>query len=79
MIYQGEHVDHATADVQSFLARVATAFALKPFVPHPAFKGGDAQTLAAYVWPRTYRLQRPPQDEERLFEVEPGVKVLAHC
>ena len=79
MIYQDEHVDHATADVQNFLARVATAFALNPFVPHPAFKGGNAQTLAAYAWPRAYRLQHPPQDEERLFEVEQNVKVLAHC
>ena len=79
MIYQDEHVDHANADVQNFLARVAAEFALKPFVPHPAFKGGNAQTLAAYAWPRPYRLQRPPQDEERLFEVETDVKVLAHC
>ena len=79
MIYQAEHVDYANFDVQNFLARVAAAFALKPFVPHPAFKGGNAQTLAAYAWPRPYRLQHPPRDEERLFEVEPGVKVLAHC
>ena len=68
-----------TVEVQSFLARVATAFAAKPFTPHPAFKSGNAQTLAAYAWPRRYRLERPPQDEERLFEIEPGVKVLAHC
>jgi predicted alpha/beta-fold hydrolase len=68
-----------SAEVQSFLARVSAAFAAKPFKPHPAFKSGNAQTLAAYAWPRRYRLQRPPQDEERLFETEPGVKVLAHC
>ena len=67
------------ADVQKFLARVAEAFAAKPFKPHFAFKGGHAQTLAAYAWPRRYRLQRSPQDEERLFEIEPGVKVMAHC
>ena len=72
MIYQDYHVNH-------FLGRVATAFATKPFRPHPIFKSGDAQTLAAYAWPRRYRLQRPPRDEERLFEVEPGIKVLAHC
>lgn len=65
-------------DVQNFLARVAAAFAAKPFTPHPAFKSGHAQTLAAYAWPR-YRLPRSPQDEERLFETEPGVKVLGHC
>ena len=79
MIYQDEHVDHATAAVQDFFARVATAFAAKPFTPHSAFKSGNAQTLVAYAWPRRYRLERPPQDEDRLLETEPGVKVLAHC
>ena len=64
---------------QDFLARVATAFESKPFIPHTVFKSGNAQTLAAYAWPRPYRLQRPPRDEERFFETEPGVKVLAHC
>jgi uncharacterized protein len=67
------------SEVQNFLASVATAFATKPFKPHPAFKGGDAQTLAAYAWPRRYRLRRAIQDEERLFDTEPGVKVLGHC
>jgi predicted alpha/beta-fold hydrolase len=66
-------------DYQGFLERVAAAFAEKPFIPHNIFKSGNAQTLAAYAWPRRYRLQRPPQDEERLFEIEPGVKVLAYC
>ena len=79
MIYQDEQVSPATAGVQDFFARVATAFAAKPFTPHSAFKSGNAQTLAAYAWPRSYRLQRPPVDEERLLEMEPGVKVLAHC
>ena len=65
--------------VQDFFSRVSTAFASKPFTPHPAFKSGNAQTLAAYAWPRRYRRERPPRDEERLIETEPGVKVLAHC
>jgi predicted alpha/beta-fold hydrolase len=69
----------STSEVETFLARVAAAFAAKPFKPHSTFKSGNAQTLAAYAWPRSYRLQRPPRDEERLFETEPGVKVLAHC
>ena len=66
-------------DYQGFFARVAAGFAKKPFTPHTTFKSGNAQTLAAFAWPRRYRLQRPPRDEERLFETEPGVKVLAHC
>ena len=65
--------------VQDFFTRVRSAFAAKPFTPHSLFKSGNAQTLAAYAWPRSYRRQRPPQDEERLLETEPGVKVLAHC
>ena len=65
--------------VQDFFTRVRSAFAAKPFTPHSVFKSGNAQTLAAYAWPRSYRRQRPPQDEERLVETEPGVKVLAHC
>jgi len=69
----------SVAEVQSFLARVASAFAAKTFKPHATFKSGNAQTLAAYAWPRRYRLGRSPGDEERLFEPEPNVKVLAHC
>ena len=64
---------------QDFFEGVATAFAAKPFTPHAAFKSGNAQTLAAYAWPRSYRIQPVPRDEERLLETEPGVKVLAHC
>ena len=67
------------AEVQSFLAQVAAALTAKPFKPHFAFKSGHAQTLAAYMWPRRYRLQRLPPDEQRLFEIEPHVKVMAHC
>ena len=66
-------------DAKSLLARVATAFAAKPFKPHPAFRSGNAQTLAAWAWPRSYRLQPRPQDEDRLVETEPSVQVLAHC
>ena len=64
---------------QDLFARVATAFAAKPFTPHAVFKSGNAQTLAAYAWPRSYRILRAPRDEERLLETELGVKVLAHC
>lgn len=64
---------------QDLFARVATAFAAKPFTPHAVFKSGNAQTLAAYAWPRSYRIQPVPRDEERLLETEPGIKVLVHC
>jgi len=65
--------------VRLFLAGAAATFAQKSFEPHPLFTGGHAQTLAAYAWPRRYRFRRRPEDEERIFEIESDVKVLAHC
>lgn len=46
------------------------------FVPRRFLRGGHTQTIASFLLPR--RLSLPP-DEERLIEVEPGVKVLCHC
>ena len=67
-------------EARSLLAKVKSAFAAKPFKPHPLFVNGHAQTLAGYAWPRRSLLRTHLQnDEERLFEVEPGVRVLAHC
>lgn len=62
----------------AFLARAARALEANPFIPHRIFRNGHAQTLAAYAWPRAFRFNSE-RDEERFFEVEPGVKVLAHC
>jgi len=67
-------------EARTFLNRVKEAFAAKPFHAHAVFSGGHTQTLAAYAWPRRYRFRRFSNlDEARLFEVEPGVNVLAHC
>ena len=63
---------------RALLARVAGAFAEKQFKPHRLFQGGHAQTIAAYAWPRRFRFASE-SDEARLFEVAPGVRVLAHC
>jgi len=40
-------------------------------------RNGHGQTLARWAWPRRYRDAR--EDETRLFEVEPGVRLLARC
>ena len=48
-----------------------------PFRPHPYLRGGHAQTLARWAWPRESGAH--PTDEARLFEVEPGVRLLARC
>ncbi len=66
------------AKARVLLARAAQIFAGKTFKPHSLFTGGHAQTIAAYAWPRRFRFASE-RDEERLFEVAPGVKVLAHC
>lgn len=59
-------------------SRASEIFATKPFKPHRLFRNGHAQTIAAYAWPRRFRFASE-RDQERLFEVAPGVKVLAHC
>lgn len=53
-------------------------FQQRPFRPHPFFRNGHAQTLAAYAWPRRIKLNQI-NDEQRLFTVADGVQVLAHC
>jgi predicted alpha/beta-fold hydrolase len=40
-------------------------------------RNGHAQTLAGSAWPRRSGVRAA--DESRLFEVEPGVRILAHC
>src|SRR5690349_11820060 len=72
---RASQVDSAPA----FLADVARQLQLRPFNPHPKFISGHAQTLAAYYWPRGFLKLTHRKDEARLFEVEPGVRLLAHC
>ncbi len=54
-------------------------FLKREFIPHPLLVNGHAQTLAAYLWPRLVPNSRLKTDEERIFEVEPGIKLLARC
>ena len=62
------------------LEEIARALRAKPFRPHPLFKSGHAQTLAAFAWPRRSRLRAEESAyQPRLFEVEPGAQLLAHC
>ena len=69
------------AEVRSFLSRTAAAFATKPFRAHRLFAGGHAQTIAAWAWPYKYRFDpgQAAQDERRLFDIDTGIQVLAHC
>jgi len=61
------------------MERIADALRAKVFRPHPLFRSGHAQTLVAFAWPRRLRLRSLREDEARLFEVEPGVRLLLHC
>jgi predicted alpha/beta-fold hydrolase len=63
----------------AFLKKVAQKLKAKPFEPHPALTSGHAQTFAAYYWPRVHLKRAHRTDESRIFEVEPGVRLLAHC
>jgi predicted alpha/beta-fold hydrolase len=58
------------------LQEFASILTARPFRPHPLLRNGHTQTLAGWAWPR--RLRDHP-DETRLFEVEPGVRLLARC
>ncbi len=66
----------ATARVD--LADVRRKLEAKPFVPHPLFTGGHAQTLATFAWPRRRALRGSRNDETRTFDVAPNVQLLAH-
>ncbi len=58
------------------LQEIAGMIAARPFRPPPLLRNGHAQTLAGWAWPRRPRYH---PDEIRLFEVEPGVRLLARC
>lgn len=63
------------------LSQIARAFASKPFVPHPLFAGPHAQTIVSskhFPRRRAFREERALY-ESRLFEVEPGSRVLLKC
>ena len=66
-------------DLRASLSGIACALEERPFKPHPWFRSGHAQTLAGYAWPRRFALRAHRVDTERLFEVEPGIKILTHC
>ena len=75
-------LQHQAASIAppAFLESIALELQARPFKPHPRFKSGHAQTFAAYYWPRRRLLKQAHEtDEPRIFEVEPGVRVLVHC
>jgi hypothetical protein len=61
------------------IAKLSPVLKSKPFTPLRFFSNGHAQTLLAYAYPRRFRLRHHVKDEERHFEIEKGIKLLAHC
>jgi uncharacterized protein len=53
-----------------------TKIEARKFVPRRRLRGGHVQTLASFFLHRKIALPAP---EERLVEVEPGVRLLCHC
>ena len=50
---------------------------MKEFKPHALLRQGDVMTVASAFWRRNY--PSLPAAEERLFDVEPGTKILGKC
>ena len=56
--------------------RGANPLVANDFVPRRFLRGGHLQTIAGNFLRRANGL---PEPEERLFEIEPGVRLLCHC
>src|SRR5207237_4973293 len=65
--------------VRRLLDHFRTESETRSFIPHSVFKRGDAQTIAAYLWPQRFRLRDENADEDRLFDVDTDSSVLARC
>ncbi len=57
--------------------RCALYSPMRAFEPHPLLRNPHVATVAAAFWPR--KLSCLPAATERLFEVEPGTRLLAKC
>jgi len=57
-------------------SQIESSHDLSKFVARRRFSGGHRQTLASFFLKRKILV---PPGEERLIEVEPGVKTLCHC
>jgi predicted alpha/beta-fold hydrolase len=64
-----------------FIAGCASQLKVKEYSPPPWLRNRHAMTLAGALWPRPALNSggRLPAAEERLFEVEPGTRLLARC
>ncbi len=75
----GDQTGRSREAVGAVMRKLEQEGAAHPFRPCPLIPGGHAQTLAAWAWPRRFRPAETRGDGTRLFEVEPGVRLLARC
>src|SRR5207253_7747196 len=77
--FEGMQMSAIPADLDSGgLAYKRTArFRARPFDPHPLLRNPHLATVAAAYWPRDFASLPPATN--RLFEVEPGTRLLAKC
>lgn len=57
---------------------ISRQLAKRPFVPHPSLENAHLQTILASLIPRSMAFLDRVSDE-RVFDVAPGVRVLARC
>lgn len=67
----------ANLDFGGLASNGRSQFSARPFEPHPLFRNPHLATVAAAYWPRDF--SRLPPATNRLFEVEPGTRLLAKC
>lgn len=68
---------HAVYHPETFRLRATVSGSMKAFHPHPWFSNPHLMTLAGALLPR--RAPGLPPAQARLFEVEPGTRLLARC
>ena len=67
----------ANLDSGGLACKGAARFRARPFDPHPLLRNPHLATVAAAYWPRNFSAL--PTATNRLFEVEPGTRLLAKC
>jgi predicted alpha/beta-fold hydrolase len=72
----GSPISSSTGPLSQPEARLGSWVARAPFHARRWLRGGHVQTIASFLMPRKIHL---PPPEERLVEVEPGIKVRCWC
>src|SRR5258708_32759037 len=72
-------MSHDEISVSNLLEQIDFDFKNRPFVHQRIFRQGDAERVAAHLWPGRVGAREKTRDEARWVQVEPGSQVLAYC